>query len=207
MLTASMTTSTPDGNTTASPKAAGVSNPGVGVTSGEVAASEAVGAPAGVVVGAGVPPQPTVASRARASGASMRFTGSPKLARRAGGYTLLMPSFIFRGATYEYLRPALKVGPNVVQSWEYRDWPKVEASVPLSGGASVIVYGDAMRWAGDQILVRWKDDAGHHHDAWLPDSGVRRLTASERDIIAYHACPPELRSVQWGNRLPGFLPE
>lgn len=64
-----------------------------------------------------------------------------------------------------------------------------------------------MRWGHGQILARWQDDDGHPHFAWIPNDYVRRLTASEWDIIAYHQCPPELRSIQWGTRLPGFLPE
>jgi hypothetical protein len=33
------------------------------------------------------------------------------------------------------------------------------------------------------------------------------MTGTDWDIIAYHECPPELRSIQWGKRLRGFLPE
>lgn len=117
-----------------------------------------------------------------------------------------MPTFIFDGASCEHLQPKPAAGPEAIHSWEYGHWPRVESAVPLAGGGSVSVYSEAMRWAHEHILVRWRDDAGHYHDAWLPSGAVRKLTPSEWDIIEYHACPPELRSVQWGNRLPGFLP-
>lgn len=131
------------------------------------------------------------------------LTGQGKPRRYIGG----MPTFPLAGVSYEYLRPALKASPTAVHSWKYGEWPKVEAHVPLTGGKAVAVYGEAMRWTAEQILVRWRDDEGHYHDAWMPASSVRKLTASEWDIVAFHACPPELRSVRWRNRLPGFLPE
>jgi hypothetical protein len=118
-----------------------------------------------------------------------------------------MPTFTLDGVTYDYLQPSLDAKPQDAHSWEYGHWPVVEAQVPLVSGETVSVYGEAMRWAGEQILVRWRDDDGHYHDAWMPARAVRRLTASEWDIIAFHATPENLRSVQWGKRLPGFLPE
>lgn len=118
-----------------------------------------------------------------------------------------MPTFILDGVTYDYLQPRPDVGPASTHSWEYGHWPRVEAHVPLTDGGSVSVYGEATRWGGAQLLVQWRDDSGHYQDAWLPAASVRKLTASEWDIIEYHACPENLRSIRWGNRLPGFLPE
>jgi hypothetical protein len=118
-----------------------------------------------------------------------------------------MPKFTLDGHTHEYLQPELDARPEDAHSWEYGHWPRVEARIPLVGGGTISVYAVAMRWAGEQILVRWQDDADHYHDAWVPTSTVRRLTASEWDIIAFHATPENLRSVQWGKRMPGFLPE
>ena len=76
--------------------------------------------------------------------------------------------------------------------------------MPLAGGATVGVYGEASRWSEEQVHVRWADYDGHNHGAWIPADNVRRLTASEWDIIEYHHCPPELRSIQWSKRLPGL---
>ena len=118
-----------------------------------------------------------------------------------------MPTFTLNGQTYAYLQPILDAKPQDARSWEYEHWPRVEAQVPLAGGEAVSVYGEAMRWAGEQIIVRWKDDDGHYHQAWVPANAVRKLTASEWDIIEYHATPANLRSIRWGKRLPGFLPE
>jgi hypothetical protein len=122
-------------------------------------------------------------------------------------YTLRMPTFILDGKTYEYLQPKPDAGPEAAHSWEYGHWPRVEAAVPLASGGTVIVYAEAMRWAGSQVLARWRDDDDHTHAAWLPSANVRRVTASEWDIIEYDSCPPELRGIRWGDRLPGFLPE
>jgi hypothetical protein len=116
-----------------------------------------------------------------------------------------MPSFTLGGVTHDYLTP--KAPGQGVQSWEYGHWPRVEAAVPLAGGGTVPLYGEAMRWAPESILARWMDDDGHFHMAWLPSSAVRRLTPSEWDVIEFHACPENLRHVRWGKRLPGFLPE
>lgn len=118
-----------------------------------------------------------------------------------------MPTFTLDGVPYDYLQPRPDAGAEVTHSWEYGHWPRVEAAVPLTAGGSFPVYAEAMRWAGDQILVRWLDDDGHYHDAWIPKQNVRKLTPSEWDIIEYHACPPELRPIRWAKRLPGFLPE
>lgn len=123
------------------------------------------------------------------------------------GYIRAMPTFTLAGVKYEYLSPAAPGAPADIQSWEYGQWPRVEAAVRLTAGGTMSVYGGAMRWVANEISVQWVDDKGHMHSAWLPKDNVRRLAASEWDIIEYHQCPPELRSVRWGNRLPGFLPE
>jgi hypothetical protein len=116
-----------------------------------------------------------------------------------------MSTFALYGETYEYATPSLREGVET-HSWEYGHWPRVEAQVPLVAGGSVPVFGQGMRWAADLILVRWQDDEDHFHMVWIPKQDVRKLTPSEWDIIEFHACPPELRAIQWGKRLPGFLP-
>jgi hypothetical protein len=118
-----------------------------------------------------------------------------------------VPSFTLGGVTYEYVTPPKPQRLHLIKSWEYPNWPRVEAAVALSDGGTVQVYGEASRWSAEQIFVRWPDDEGHFHAAWLPTSAVRRLTPSEWDIIQFHACPENLRHIQWGKRLPGFLPE
>jgi hypothetical protein len=117
-----------------------------------------------------------------------------------------MPTFTLRGETYDYATPSPREGV-AAQSWEYGHWPRVEAQVPLADGSGVSVHGQGMRWAADLILVRWQDDEDHFHMAWIPKRDVRKLTPSEWDIIEFHACPPGLRHIRWGKRLPGFLPE
>lgn len=59
-----------------------------------------------------------------------------------------MPKFTFNGVSYEYARSSLAAAPGAVHSWEYGQWPRVEAAVPLAEGGDVSVYGQAMRWAG-----------------------------------------------------------
>jgi hypothetical protein len=118
-----------------------------------------------------------------------------------------MPTFTLNGVTYEYLQPGPDGGPAAAHSWEYGSWPRVEAAVPLVDGGAVTVHAEASRWAGNSIHVRWADKDGHFHGAWVPKGNVRQLTASEWDIIEFHACPEYLRHVRWGSRLPGFLPE
>jgi hypothetical protein len=122
-------------------------------------------------------------------------------------YIRAMPTFTLTGVEYDYLAPKLEGDPEDVYSWEYGKWPKVEAAVPLKAGGSVNVYGETMRWGHGHVLTRWLDDEGHTHSAWIPKGNVRRLTASEWDIIEYHRTPENLRMIRWGNRLPGFLPE
>lgn len=118
-----------------------------------------------------------------------------------------MPTFALDGVTHEYLQPKPDAGPEATHSWEYGHWPRVEAAVPLVSGGTVSVYAQAMRWAGSYILVRWVADGGANHSTWIPQANVRRLTASEWDIIEFQRTPENLRMIRWGNRLPGFLPE
>lgn len=118
-----------------------------------------------------------------------------------------MPIFTLDGVAYDYLESMPDAGPEAAQSWEYGKWPRVEAAVPLRGGGTVSVYAEASRWAGSYILVRWVADQGSNHSTWIPKANVRRLTASEWDIIEFHRTPDNLRMVRWGDRLPGFLPD
>jgi hypothetical protein len=90
-----------------------------------------------------------------------------------------MPTFALNGATYEYLQPGPDGGPAAAHSWEYGRWPRVEVAVPLVDGGAVTVHAEASRWAGNTIHVRWADDDGHFHGAWVPKGNVRQLTASE----------------------------
>jgi hypothetical protein len=122
------------------------------------------------------------------------------------GYIYGMPTFILDGDPYDYLAPRLEGDPEDVHSWEYGKWPKVEAAVPLTGGGTVPVYGEAARWGHDHVIVSWRHDDGQTHWAWIPAANDRRLSDSEWDIIEYRRCPENLRHLQWGNRLPGFLP-
>ena len=117
-----------------------------------------------------------------------------------------MPTFTLDGVTYEYLQPD-GGRPEEARSWEYGSWPKVHAQVPLAGGGAAPAYGRAERWTPTHILVRWLDDDGHPHSAWLPYASVRRVSDSEWDIEEFHRTPEWLRPVRWGSRLPGFLPE
>ncbi|QWY79663.1 hypothetical protein PP637_gp33 [Arthrobacter phage Persistence] len=117
-----------------------------------------------------------------------------------------MPSFTLAGVTYEYLTAPKPERLHLIRSGTTRPGP-VEAAVQLADGGTVTVYGQASRWSAGQIQVRWQDDEDHFHAAWLPTANVRRLTASEWDIIEFHNCPENLRHIQWGKRLPGFLPE
>jgi hypothetical protein len=126
---------------------------------------------------------------------------------KRGGYSEAMPSFLLDGVTYDYVTPPKPERLHLIKSWEYPNWPRVEALVPLTDGGTVAVYGEASRWSAEEIHVRWADDDGHFHQAWLPKENVRRLTPSEWDIIEYHLTPEHLRHVSWGHRLPGFLPE
>ncbi|AYN57820.1 hypothetical protein HOU49_gp31 [Arthrobacter phage Eileen] len=118
-----------------------------------------------------------------------------------------MPRFTLNGVSHEYLTPPPPARLHTIRSWEYGNWPRVAIDVPLADGGSVTVYGQASRWSDELVHVRWADDEDHFHAAWIPKASVRPLTASEWDIIEFHACPPELRHVRWGRRMPGFLPE
>jgi hypothetical protein len=63
-----------------------------------------------------------------------------------------MTSFTLDGETYEYLRPDPGHPAEETRSWEYGNYPKVMASVPLNGG-TVRVYAVAERWNPSYILV------------------------------------------------------
>jgi len=97
------------------------------------------------------------------------------------------------------------IRPEEVQSWEYDHWPKVHAVVS-EGDYHMEVFGEASRWTPHYVCVGWQDDGGHSHWAWIPTDKVRRVSDSEWDIEQFHRCPENLRSIQWGKRLPGFLP-
>ncbi|MFF2029518.1 hypothetical protein [Arthrobacter sp. NPDC058192] len=116
-----------------------------------------------------------------------------------------MASFTLDRTAYEYLRPDPGHPAEETRSWEYGNYPKVMASVPLAGGATLDVYAVAERWNPSYILVAWGDDADHKHWAWVPAGNVRRVTDSEWDIEEYRRCPEKLRAIRWGNRLSGFL--
>jgi hypothetical protein len=118
-----------------------------------------------------------------------------------------MPTFTLASVQYDYLTPKLEGDPEDVHSWEYGHLPRVEAAIPLTAGGSIHVYAQAMRWGHDHVLTSWLDDEGHTHTAWIPAASVRRLTASEWDIIEYDRTPENLRMIRWGNRAPGFFPE
>jgi hypothetical protein len=117
-----------------------------------------------------------------------------------------MPDFTLDGTTYEYLTP--DGGPvEETRSWEYGKYPKVMATIPLTGGGTIDVYAQAARWTPTHILVAWSDDTNHPHTAWIPKANVRKVTDSEWDINQYRRTPEHLRGIRWGKRLPGFLPE
>lgn len=118
-----------------------------------------------------------------------------------------MPTFTLAGVSYDYVEAKLEGDPEDVHSWEYGKWPRVEAAVPLVAGGAVNVHAVASRWGHGIIRVRWQDDERHYYSAWIPAANVRRMTASEWDIIEYHQTPENLRMIRWGKRLPGFLPE
>ncbi|BCW69975.1 hypothetical protein [Arthrobacter sp. NicSoilB8] len=67
------------------------------------------------------------------------------------------------------------------------------------------VYAVAERWNPSHIFS-WADDGRHPHWAWIPAGNVERVNDSEWDIREYHRCPENLRSIQWGDRPPGFIP-
>jgi len=117
-----------------------------------------------------------------------------------------MPGFMLNGESFEYLHPDSGHGPDQAHSWTYGAYPKVRAEVPLAGGGAVAVYAFAERWNPSNVLVGWVDDGRHSHWAWVPGGNVERITDSEWDIDEYRRCPESLRSMRWGDRLPGFLP-
>ena len=125
-----------------------------------------------------------------------------------GDMEILPPtSFLLDGVTYEFIHPE-RVGPvEDVKSWEMGQYPKVHALVPLKAGGTVAVYAEAKHWNRTQISVNWYDDDKVSLTAWLPKGDVRPVTDTEWDIDEYNRCPEWLRVIQWGKRLPGFLPE
>jgi hypothetical protein len=116
-----------------------------------------------------------------------------------------MPAFILDGEIYGFLSP----DPGhleTTRSWEDEKRPKVIATLALVGGGTLDVHARAERRKAAYIRVVWEDDSYNRHRAWVPAGGVRTLTDSEWDIWEYQRCPPELRSVRWKDRIPGFLP-
>lgn len=53
-----------------------------------------------------------------------------------------------------------------------------------------------MRSGHGLILTCWRDDEGHLHSGRIPKDNVRRLTASEWDVIQYHPDPRRPRQDQ-----------
>lgn len=92
-------------------------------------------------------------------------------------YSARMPSFILDGTSYEYLMTPRPRPLHLIKSWDYGQWPRVEATVPLADGSTVSVYGEASCWGAEQVHVRWADDEERFHAAWLPAASVRRMTA------------------------------
>jgi len=124
-----------------------------------------------------------------------------------GRYIYRMASFTLDGTSYEYLKPDPGHQPEDAKSWEYGNYPKVLANLPLANGSTVSVYAVAERWNPSYVLVGWTDEARHGHWAWIPAGNVERVSDSEWDIEEYRRCPEHLRGIRWGNRMPGFLPE
>jgi len=115
-----------------------------------------------------------------------------------------MPSFSLDGTTYEYVQEP-PGRPEATKSWEYGLYPKVLATLTTTP-ALVTIYAQASRWNGDSVLVEWEDDDRRKHWTWVDRTAAKAVTDSEWDIWEYHRCPPNLRGVRWGDRLPGFLP-
>ncbi len=116
-------------------------------------------------------------------------------------------SFLLAGVTYEFELPDRVGAIEDVRSWEPGQQPKVHAVVPLKACARVGDYALATHWNRTQVSVQWFDDDKESLTAWLPKENIRPVTNSEWDIDEYNRCPEWLRSIQWGKRLPGFLPE
>jgi hypothetical protein len=117
-----------------------------------------------------------------------------------------MRSFTLDGKTYEYLMPDPGHPPEATRSWEYGNYPKVLATLPLADGGLIEVYAVAERWNPSHILASWQDDDMHPHWAWVPAGNVERVNDSDWDVEEYRRCPENLRAVRWASRLPGFLP-
>lgn len=138
----------------------------------------------------------------------MKINGNEvgRIRSQQGRYIDGMPTFTLAGVTYDCLALTVEGDPEDFRSWEYGKYPKVEASVPLTDGGTVKVYGEASRWVQGHVIVLRRDDVRQVYWAWVPADNVRRVTDSEWDIVEYHRCPPERRPIRWGDRLPGFLP-
>lgn len=120
---------------------------------------------------------------------------------------LPLTSFLLDGRRYEFVHPE-RVGPaGDVRSWPMGEYPKVHVKVPLRAGGGVLVYARATHWNRTQVNVQWMDDNMDALTAWVGNDDVRPVTDSEWDIDEYNRCPEWLRPVQWGKRMPGFLPE
>lgn len=115
-----------------------------------------------------------------------------------------MPEFTLDGTSHEYAHgdPGR---PEETHAWDYGQYPKIIATLRLADG-DVEVHARAQRWNPTHVLASWEDDDRRAHWAWVPAGDVRRVADSEWDIWEYHRCPANLRSVRWGDRLPGFLP-
>lgn len=116
-------------------------------------------------------------------------------------------SFVLDGETYEFVKPDRQGPVSGVRSWLLGEYPKVFAWVPLKAGGRVGVYAEAVHWNATQIHVRWFDDDKESLTAWVAKEDVRPVTASEWDIDQFNRCEESLRSIRWGKRPPGFLPE
>lgn len=83
-----------------------------------------------------------------------------------------MRSFTLDGLTFEYLLP--DSGPHEnIRSWSTGKYPKITATLPLTGGATVDVYAVADRWNPSHVLVSWAHDAGHGTGHGWPAGNVR----------------------------------
>lgn len=120
---------------------------------------------------------------------------------------LPLTRFVLAEEVYDLARVE-RCGPvEEVRSWPMDQRPKVRALVPLAGDGSLAVYAEATHWNRSQVHVQWVDDNKDSFVTWLPSESVSPVTDSEWDIDQFHRCPEWLRSVRWGKRLPGFLPE
>lgn len=99
----------------------------------------------------------------------MQYDGcSPAGTRSTGGYGYGVASFALHGETFEYLKPDPGHQPEGAKSWTYGQYPKVGATLPLTGGGTVTV----LRGCGTlQPLTRSCDVGGQRAArAWDLDS-------------------------------------